>query len=641
MSGIAGVLRFDGQAADPGLVEAMTEAVRHRGPDAGGCWSEGCVGVGLRLLRSTPESLAEDGPFRDREQELCLVLDGRVDNREELAHALRAAGCEPRGGTDAELVLRAWEAWREDAPRRILGDFAFALWDGRRKTLFCARDILGVRPFHYHAGPRHFLFGSELRQILCDPAVPEALNEGMIGEYLACAITSTEDTFFSGIRRLPPAHWMSVGMNGRVRLQRYWDVDFGASIRHSHAEDYAVQLRELLEQSLRCRLRRTGTPGFDLSGGMDSSTVSALGRKLITGEPGGVFHSFSVTYPDLPCDESSYILAAARHAGIEPVLLPIYEAAESEFELLAARYRDFPGYPVTNSFLGTVAPAAAQRGCRVLFSGNGGDQWFTGESDSLADAMLELNLSRLLGEAKGVASWEEISRGRAFLRHGLKPWLRRAARASGLWRPHQPQLPWLSPAWVSQINLRDRIGASLVRPPGGSCAQISNYAWTFDAFNVHSYEMADRLSLSFGIEYRHPLLDRRLIEFAFAVPPPLHFRGGRSKSLLRRAVVDLLPEAVLERRGKADFSTLTCRAIDRVLAKRPAATWLAARAGWLKPTELMEGYAGARADVSAGRKCSGRALWCTWLAYATGLAIDARRAPAARCIIEDMGRRSS
>jgi asparagine synthase (glutamine-hydrolysing) len=590
--------------------------------------------MGLRLLRTTPESLAEDGPFRDPEQDQCLVFDGRVDNRDELARDLRAAGCEPRGATDAELVLRAWQAWHEDAPRRILGDFAFALWDGRRRVLFCARDIIGVRPFNYHCGPRHFLFGSELRQMFCDPAVPETLNEGMIGEHLAFAITSEKDTFFSGIHRLPRAHWMSVGLDGRVRLQRYWDIDFSLAIRHPQPEDYARHLRELLEQSVRCRLRSSGPIGIDLSGGMDSSTVCALAHKLGGGERGGALHAFSATYPGLVCDESPYILAAARQAGIEPILLPNQEAAESYFEQLAVRYRDFPGYPVADSFFGTVAPAAAQRGCRVFFSGSGGNEWFTGEAASLADAMLELDPVRLLQETRWVAAWEEISPGRAFLRHAVRPWLRQAARASGLRQPNPPELPWLMPAWVARIDLQDRMRAVPEPPPGGSRAQAVSYGWTLDALNAHGYEMGDRLTFGAGVEYRHPLLDRRLIEFSFAVPPALHFSGGLSKSLLRAAMRDLLPAQVLERRGGADFSIVTSRVLDRVLARHPAAAWTAARTGWVEPGALMAAYAAARDGLNAGTSYSGSAVWRTWMAYATGVTLDALRTPQARRIAD-------
>jgi len=344
-----------------------------------------------------------------------------------------------------------------------------------------------------------------------------------------------------------------------------------------------------------------------------------------------------VTYPGLSCDESPYILAAARHAGIEPVLLPNQESAISEFELQAARYRDFPGYPVPNSFFGTVAPAAARRGCRVLFSGYGGDECFSGEAASLADAMLELDAPRLLRELAWVAAWQEISRGRAFLRHALKPSLRQAALAAGLLRPRPPQLPWLAPAWVARIRLLERMRDAPPQPAGGSGAQAGKYAWALNTHNAHEYEMADRLTSGAGIEYRHPLLDRRLIEFAFAVPAALHFSGGRSKSLLRRAMRELLPAAVLERREGGDFSIVTCRAIDRVLAGRPAREWTAVRAGWVEPAPLMAAYAAARAGLGAGTSFSGNAVWRAWMAHGVGVTLDALAAPQARRIAKHQG----
>lgn len=627
MSGIAGVLHFDGRPADPLLVRAMTEAVRHRGPDVGDCWVAGSIGLGHRLMWSTPEAVAERQPHADERGERCLVFDGRVDNRDEVAHALRAAGVARRDDSDAELVLRACEAWGEDAPRRMLGDFAFALWDGRTGTLFCARDILGVRPFHYFLGVRHILFGSELHQLFRDPTVPTELNEGMIGEYLAVSITNLEETFYRSIRRLPPAHWMKVERDGRVRIQRYWQVDFAATIRYAREEDCAWHLLDILKASVACRLRVEGPLGSDLSGGLDSSAVSVIAQEAMDacGSATDRYQSYSVTYPGLPCDESDYIKAVGRHAGIRLNLLPYRQVKESEFEALASRYLEFPGYPVGNSSLQTVSAAVHRNGCRVMLSGLGGDEWLTGEPDFLADLLKSLRLTALGRELPGTAAWHEISAVRALMRFGIKPWLRRGANALGILDRRKPRLPWLSSTWVARNRLGDRISVKRSEGWHASCAQLSRHAWAFSATSTDSIELSDRLAFGSGIEYRHPLLDRRIIDYAYAVPQELHLRQGLTKNLLRKAMQNHVPDPILNRRTKSEFSLIFTHGIDEAVARCPIEKWPAAQAGWLDVEALTAMYGEARQNLLGGRPWSGLAIWATWMAYGIGLVIKAPR----------------
>jgi len=191
VSGIAGIFNLDGRPVDPALLTRMTDVIAHRGPDGAGQWIDGSVGLGHRMLHTTPESLYEKQPLIDETGNLCLVLDGRVDNREELRTALEAKGAKLRTDTDAEMVLHAYECWGEESPKKIIGDFAFAIWDKRDRLLFCARDPLGMKPFHYYTDGRTFLCGSELRQLFEDVTVQREPNEGMVGEYLVSSLTNS------------------------------------------------------------------------------------------------------------------------------------------------------------------------------------------------------------------------------------------------------------------------------------------------------------------------------------------------------------------------------------------------------------------------------------------------------------------
>ena len=187
----------------------MTDAVSHRGPDGTGTWVNGSAGLGHRILRTTPEALLEYQPLCDETGHVCLVLDGRVDNRQELGTALEANGLTLRDRTDAELVLKSYLHWGENSPIRILGDFAFAIWDGRHNALFCARDVFGIRPFNYYCSDNSVLIASELHQLFYDPRVKRTANEGMVAEYLSAQIAHCEETLWRDILRLPAAQLWS------------------------------------------------------------------------------------------------------------------------------------------------------------------------------------------------------------------------------------------------------------------------------------------------------------------------------------------------------------------------------------------------------------------------------------------------
>jgi asparagine synthase (glutamine-hydrolysing) len=220
MSGIAGIIHFDGRPVEPSQVEAMTTAMNYRGPDGINQWRRGNVALGQCILRTTPESLEEIQSLTNEKESLVLVMDGRVDNWEELRRELLGKGAVLRTGADAELVLRAYEVWGRDCLSRIDGDFALVIWDARRQEVFCARDRVGNKPFTWHWTGKTFYFASEQQAILRQAAVPQVLNENMVAEYLAAQWFSNTETLWQGVVRLEAAHTMVVTPSGPA-LSRY------------------------------------------------------------------------------------------------------------------------------------------------------------------------------------------------------------------------------------------------------------------------------------------------------------------------------------------------------------------------------------------------------------------------------------
>ncbi len=559
MSGIAGIYHLDGRPLEGARLQRMVGAMAHRGADGVACWIDGSVGLGHAMLHTTPESLRERQPLSDAQGTLCLTLDGRVDNREELRAALQSKGLPPQADSDAELVLRAYACWGEDCPQHILGDFAFAVWDARRRTLFCARDCLGIKPFYYFFDQNTFVFGSELQQLFEGADIPCEPNEGMIGEYLANAITSREETLYRGILRLPPAHSLRVE-NGRVQLKRYWDADPARAIRYRTDAQYAEHFMEIFREAVRCRLRSHAGIGADLSGGLDSSSVVSVIQLLRRqgAAPGTDVETFSLTFPGLPCDESNYIDEVIRKSGARRNLLRPHEPGASCHEEYVRRHRDFPGYP-GNYMWDSIRDRLKEKGFRVLLSGLGGDDWLTGGDFYYIELLRRLKIRDLMRRARAESPTAPVAgMASAFyleLREDLMPALPPAmlqAIRVVLGRKGVPA--WIDPQFAQRNRLRERLQKKPDRHRFENRTQRDLYRWLNSGYLVHSFEYDDRSASAGGFEMRHPFHDRRMVEFALALPPEQLWRNDQCKFVLRQAMQGLLPESVRQRLDKADFA---------------------------------------------------------------------------------------
>jgi len=614
MSGLIGIWNLDGQPIDPWLVRMMTDAIAHRGPDGSGHWTDQSVALGHRMLYTTAESLRETQPLADETNTLCLALDGRVDNREEIKAALAARGVTLRTDTDAELVLKAYECWGGDCPKHILGDFAFVIWDGWNQRLFCARDPMGSKPFYYYMDAHVFLCASELQPILAHPAVERKCNDGMVGEYLANAIISQEETLYRAIFRLPPAHSLLV-RSGRLWKERYWGIDPTKTVVYKTDREYADHFRELFQESVRCRLRSHGPVGSYLSGGLDSSSVVGMAQHVYRQGASADFgfETFSLIFPGWGCDESAYIHDVGQMWGVpsHTVRPPLQDRAY--FADCAQQSQDFPGYP--NGTMGnSLRVAARARGIRVLLTGGGGDEWLTGSLQHAADLLRKFRMRSMLhriGSDSGLSRLLDLTH--AALAFGLQPlmpptWQRAIRRMRG--RDGIP--PWIDESFARRISLADRLA---VAPPPlrfptyaqmDICSTLSSGWWP------HHSEIEERAASRFGIEERHPLTDRRIVEFALAIPETQRWRGTRTKFVLREAMRGLLPETVRERQTKAEFSSVFLQAFQTLDGLRFFEGLDIASIGWVKEQRVCSMYREA-ADPRADRSDSFPNSWPLWM----------------------------
>ncbi len=611
MSGIVGIYNLDGRPVDRADLTAMTMAIAHRGPDGAGQWVDGPIGLGHRMLRTTPEAVGESQPLLDDTGALCLTLDGRVDNREELLAALGPSSRGPGQDSDAALILRAYRQWGQGMAERIVGDFALALWDARRQELFFVRDFLGKRSFYYHLDRRKIRFASEPQAVLLDPSIPREPNEGMIGELLARRLTSTSETLFKHLLRLPPAHAMTVSPTG-VRVRRYWSWDPDRNLGHQSDAEYAEGFLELFEQAVRVRLRSTGPVAAELSGGLDSSSVVSMVESLRAGSSLALpFATYSMVFPGRKCDESHFIDSVVSRWGTDSYRVTPGPVDAGPYEAQVARYLDLSDYP--NGMMGhTHLRLATEHGSRVILTGQGGDEWLEGSYCSPADLLAGFRiraLIRKLGTARQTGMGSPLS---CLLRYGVRPIVPPSISvplSKGLGRGPLPS--WLRRSFCRRNSLEDRIRSRRARRPTYAAADVA--AWLDDGGQAHGNEIGERSAAWRGIEEREPFSDRRLVEYALALPDEQLRAWESGKYLLRHAMTGLVPEAVLTRPDAASFTHVFCEDLQHQGGERLFEDMTLASLGWVDGNAICQLYRDMNHRYVTGDPASYRNTCQLWL----------------------------
>jgi len=557
MSGIGGLLRLDGAAAARSDAERMLARLAHRGPDGAGVWCVGTAGLGHRLLHTTPESLRERLPLASPDGSLVLTADARIDNRAELCSVLSA----PSDVSDGELILRAYERWGERCPEHLLGDFAFAIWDARRDILFCARDHFGVKAFYYHHAPGQlFCFASEIKGLLALAEVPRRLNETRVADYLVPLLEDKVITFYEGIVRLPPAHRMTVSQQG-MRIEPYWALDPEREIRMNSDEEYAEAFREIFTEAVRCRLRSAFPMGSMLSGGLDSSSIVCIARGLRAENGGGSLHTFSAIFPDLPeCDEREYINAVVSGGGVASHFVSGVETGPLGDLDRMLDCEDEPFY-APNLFIPWATYRAARlHGVRAQLDGFDGDSTVAHSMVYLSELARGLRWASLAREVVGLSKRFSRSPWTILANHVAKPLTPQPLRK--MWRSlrGRSELSWMgstiaNPTFERRMRLRER--ATALSRDHARAAQTSrgdHHHRITRGLMPFALEVLDRAAAAFGIEPRYPFFDRRLIEFCLALPANQKLNRGWTRVVMRRALVDILPDRVRLRGGKANLS---------------------------------------------------------------------------------------
>lgn len=490
-----------------------------------------------------------------------LAFDGRLDDRAALLHELPERP--PAGCGDAVLAARAWEAWGTEAFGRLCGSFAIALRDAARAAAVLARDPLGARTLFYHHEGRDLTVVREL-------AAPEQLNDRWLAAYFAVAEPEPGATPFEGIHELPPGHWLRVTAAGS-ELRSFWNPP-RPETGGLGSRDWSAAIRETYQKAVSCRLQDLDgnePVAILLSGGLDSVPVAAAARRAL---PARRILAVSWTFERHPAaDERREIAAAVQAFGLEPVAVPCDDALPLGD---LATWPVHPGTPEQNPyrrFHERAYRAAAAHGARVVLSGMCGDQLWSGGETWLSDLLRRGRFATAAGEV----AWH--LRHRLPLRPALRSWLGRigGARSGDPW-------PWLTRGARS-------LAPRPAQPRYADYPRPRQAELLLGAANGHGFAVERYFARRAGVEVRYPLRDRRLIELALALPASEIYHRGIERAGLRRAFAGELPEAVSNRRGKADFSSLfqagtygvSRPAVERLLAGRDAVWRRFVRAEWI------------------------------------------------------------
>ena len=565
MCGIAGILEFgrDKRASAAALRE-MCRVMMHRGPDDEGLYNDGCLGIGMRRL-SIVDLATGHQPISNEDGSLWIVFNGEIYNHLALREQLVARGHSYSTRSDTETIIHLFEEYGADCVQHLRGMFAFAIWNRNTKTLFIARDRLGIKPLYYRLTGERLLFGSEIKVVLAHGGIRPEFNRAALPEFLAFGYLSGEETLYSGIEKLLPGHTMTIGADGEADVRQYWDLDASKPHESRDENHYVRSYRELLEGAVRSHLMSDVPLGVFLSGGLDSSAVAALMTKMRS-EP---VETFSVGYSEQTYSELPYARVVSEYIKSKH-----HEVLVSEQDFFGALphliwHEDEPIVWPSSISLYFVAKLARER-VTVVLTGEGSDETLAGYTRyafTLKNAALDRAYRSVVpaalrrGLRNSVATSSLLG---ATLRRKLEHTF--LAKDGGAWHSFYfdnffsafgaAEQTTLLTSEFAQEFLPDTAYKNVLsywEQSSGEMLQRLLYT-DIKTYLVELLMKQDNMSMAASVESRVPFLDHVLVEFATRIPREVQIHGLAGKRILKKALEDVLPHSILYR-PKLGFPT--------------------------------------------------------------------------------------
>ena len=573
MSGIAAIVNTDGRPVDPAQIEQLVQAIAWRGPDHQGIWLDGAVALGAVQLWTTPEEWGTQQPLVTPQGDV-LALDGRIDNRPDIANALHIPQSERAELSDAALLWRAYQHWGSACVDHLAGAYAFILWDATEQTLFCGRDPIGLRSLFYHWDGHQLYAASTIHALRALNNLNTTLNDDYILDYLTTSFSASyevEATPFCEIQRLPGGHFLHLSRTG-LHVTRYWKPWELSPIRYKRDIDYAAQLKELFNEVVAAHCRAAGPIGVALSGGLDSSSVVAIARQLEQAGhlPAEGLHTYTLVWQEVKRSLTGYTdgdfanMVNAQYSGAAHHIICDGLTMFKQVPHYGPVPQDEPHFHIYSTWE-HLLQAVKQTGVRVLLTGVGADEGMAGSLFFLVDWLRRGRIKEALRIMKYVAevtphSYSQVvfslvlaglgPRSLAHYLHESQPPhsalalnTRYHARTSD-WLINHDQLLRRSLARHRLIGQNFKDLASRVQFEAALLLTSDNSRLWSDQY----------LGLTANIDQRHPFYDRRLIEFFSRIPTLQKIgRTGERKAVMRQAMANVLPDAIRFRKGNTDY----------------------------------------------------------------------------------------
>jgi asparagine synthase (glutamine-hydrolysing) len=561
MCGISGIVNFSGNPVHRDKLQLMNDIQAHRGPDGEGIWIDGPLGLGHRRLSIIDLSDAANQPMVANDGESVIVFNGEIYNYQEMATELTAAGMACRTHSDTEVVLNMYRLYGPDSLNRLRGMFAFAIWDAHKRELFLARDRVGIKPLYYLCNNTTFVFASEIKAIAASGYSSLTVNRRSLAGLMRFLVVPQPDTIFSDIRKLEPGRYLRITMSGQIEEKVYWKPFVNSENDPDKNESqWADDLTSKLQESINYHMIADVPVGAFLSGGLDSSAVVTMMRKLA---PKQELNTFSIGFPGLTeYDEDQYAKQVAAINSTNHHSGTINPSFFDDFEKIAW-HLDEP-FAIHSAYATYCLAAHAARKTKVVLTGDGGDELLAGYEGYKNDAYIRTGVPQ-----PGIALPYSLlysfgqtfhCKNHQFLR--LLTGLRRRFGSEGL-------------RYSEQISQNSLYASSLAFTKDWFYPAIEDWQQNLVAQYYDEFKSSDRLSqklfaeyktrlvdemlmkvdrmtMAHSLEARVPLLDHNLVEFAFRTPASLKLRkvDGKlqGKYLLKKAMEPYLPENIIYRK---------------------------------------------------------------------------------------------
>jgi asparagine synthase (glutamine-hydrolysing) len=584
MCGIAGKLNLDGRTVEPGLIRRMTDVMSHRGPDGEGQHVSGPIGLGHRRLAIIDLRPTGAQPMCNEDGRVWITFNGEIYNYQALRRDLLQRGHQFRSESDTEVIVHLWEEYGPECVAHLRGMFAFGIWDDGRKTLFVARDRVGIKPLYYCETGTSIVFASEIKALLLDPDVKREIDPAAIDRFLTYYYLPGAGTMLKDVAKLEPGHYLLV-RDSRTTRKQYWDLQYGGQHGYRSMDEAAEALGSLLRSTVADHMISDVPVGFLASGGVDSTALLSYA----VDETDKPIQTFTVGFSgENVVDERPYARLASEQ----------FRTIHREITVSAEDFRTFlPGY-VWHMEEPVCEPPAialyyvsklAREHVKVLLSGEGGDEAFGGYPEYRNYTAFERWKKRagpLVGAghaaltlASRFGSLQRLDKYAAFIdRRPEDYFYSRTSSPYNYFNRYKPVLytdafaKTLSGTRSADITRRlfDRSGS---RNFLEQMLYVDTKTWLPDDLLIK----ADKITMATSLELRVPFLDHQVLEFAASLPPSFKVKGRETKRVLRRAFSGQVPEAVLSRK-KAGFPVPYGRWLTHDLREFVADTLLSRRA---------------------------------------------------------------